>query len=132
MHPFRRSLVLALLTMASTALLAASPLGGEWGGDQVRLTLDATGGRIEYGCGAGTIDVPLQPDAQGRFSARGTHEVRTPGPTRADAAPALQAATYRGQVDGDRMTLTVEVAGGGTALRYTLIRGRSAKLIRCL
>ena len=54
MHPFRRSLVLALLTMASTALLAASPLGGEWGGDQVRLTLDATGGRIEYGCGAGT------------------------------------------------------------------------------
>lgn len=117
--------------MAFTALLAASPLSGEWGGDQVRLTLDATGGRIEYGCGAGTIDVPLQPDAQGRFSARGTHEVRTPGPTRADAAPALQAATYRGRVDGDRMALTVEVSGGGAPLQYSLVRGRSVKLIRC-
>ena len=131
MHHLKLSLVLALLTMTSTALLAAAPLSGEWGGDQVRLTLDATGGRIEYSCGAGTIDVPLQTDAQGHFSARGMHEARTPGPTRADSAPASQAATYRGRVDGDRMTLTVEVSGGGTPLQYNLIRGRSVKLIRC-
>jgi hypothetical protein len=122
------------LTM-SCAIPASPPITGQWGGDHVRLTLDASGGRIEYDCGAGTLDAALQLDAAGRFSVNGKHEDYstgpTSGPTPADITPVVLAATYRGKVEGDQMSLTVNVAGDKTLRSFNLIRGKNVKLIRC-
>ncbi len=123
--------VSALMAMAGLSS-AAAPLTGQWGGDRALLTLEATGGRIEYDCGSGTLDAALRPDAKGRFSVSGKHEVHTPGPTLADAAPAFLAASYRGTVQGDRMSLVVQVAGEKSPRTLGLVRGQGVKLVRCL
>lgn len=120
------------VTMLSASGAAPVPVTGQWGGDGVRLTLDAQGGRIEYECGAGTLDGPLVADAKGNFQLAGKHEERTPGPQAADVAPPFRAAQYRGSVEGDRMLLTVQLAGEAAPRRYQLVRGRNVKLIRCL
>lgn len=111
---------------------------GQWGGDNIRLTIDALGGRIDYECGAGTIDTSIQLDPQNRFKANGKHDdfsaskAGGSGPTDADAVPSIRGARYSGKVDGNQMSLTVQVDGDNAVRSFTLIRGKSVKLIRCL
>ena len=121
------------LTVACTAATPTpSPLTGQWGGRQVLLTLDTFGGRIEYDCGAGTIDKPLLLDSAGQFKGSGTHEDYVSGPTNPDAAPKIVGASYSGKVTGDQMTLAVTLAGDRTPRTFNLERGKNVKLIRCL
>ena len=132
MHFFRYAFAVATVVTMACAASALPPLTGQWGGDHVRLTLDEKGGRIEYDCGAGTMDAPVRPATDGGFAVNGKHEEYKSGPTTADSAPPSLIASYRGRVDGDRMTLSVRVAGEKTERNFSLVRGRSVKLIRCL
>lgn len=109
-----------------------SSLLGKWGGEHVRLTISAQGGRIERDCASGSFPAPIALDAKGRFEVRGRFNVDQPGPSRADAPAGGSNVLYKGQVDGD--TLELEVIGRGEAApeRYTLSRNRRTKLVRCL
>lgn len=132
MHFFRFAFAVATVLTMSCADSASPPLTGQWGGDRVRLTLDAAGGRIEYDCGEGTIDVPVRPAADGAFAVSGKHEEYASGPTTADRPPSSVVASYRGRVDGEHMSLVVRIAGEKAGRNFSLVRGRSVKLIRCM
>ena len=138
MQLFKWVLPLSVVMVMSCANAGPPQAIGQWGGDHVRLTLDAAGGRIEYECGAGSIDAALQLDAENRFNAKGKHEdfssgkVTGSGPTDADAVPAVRGANYSGKIDGDQMSLTVRIDGDKVPRSFKLVRGKSVKLIRCL
>ncbi|MDB6162720.1 MAG: hypothetical protein JWL98_152 [Xanthomonadaceae bacterium] len=98
------------------------------------LTLTASGGRIEYDCGQGTIDAPLRPDAGGAFSVRGTHLQGHGGPARVqEDEPTSTAvpANYSGTVNGDTMRLRV-TSNGDELGTYTLRRGADPQMVHCL
>ena len=124
----------AMLALCAMTLSGAAqpPLTGEWAGDRARLTLLATGGTIDYDCGSGTIKGPLRLDSRNRFSAKGSFEAYNPGPTRADTAPSSRPTVYRGAVNGDALTLVVQIAGESGSRTLNLVRGKRIKLIRCL
>jgi hypothetical protein len=138
MQLFKWALPVGAVMVMACAQAGSPQVLGQWGGDHVRLTLDASGGRIEYDCGAGTIDSVVQLDAGSRFSVKGKHEEFTAargagsGPTDADASPVMQSANYSGKVDGDHMALSVLIGSEKTPRSFTLVRGKSVKLIRCL
>ena len=54
-----------------------------------------------------------------------------PGPQPGDEAPAQKEAVFEGRVQGDTLVLTVSRADG-PAQSFTLLKGKRAKLIRCL
>ena len=138
MQLFKWAMPFCAVIVMSCANAGPQKVIGQWGGDQVRLTLDASGGRIEYDCGAGTIDAAVQLDAENRFSAKGKHEdfssgkAAGSGPTDADAVPALRSANYSGKFDGNQLSLTVRIDGDKVPRSFKLVRGKSVKLIRCL
>lgn len=138
MHPLKSALAMCAAMTIGSASAATPDLTGLWGGDHARLTLNAAGGRIEYDCGAGTIDSPLRLDATGRFDVSGKHEDYSPGPsggsgpTPADVVPTMLVAHYKGEVRGDHMALSVHIAGDKTVRSFKLVRGQNVKLIRCL
>lgn len=109
---------------------APSPLNGQWGGQQIRMQVDAKGAVIELGCSHGQIKGAIRLDKQQRFSTVGAYEAYGPGPQQGDAAPANSKATYEGRLDGDTLTLEIKPTSGA-AESYTLTRGRNVKLIRC-
>ena len=113
----RLAALLAAVALAGcTSLPAARPIGGLWGGDHVGLEMGPTRGRLDYDCAAGTIDGPLATDSSGHFSAEGTHSRGIGGPVRLGEAPPSYPAHYWGSVDGDRMTLVVDVPGIGARI----------------
>lgn len=124
----------ALLALCAMTLSGAAqpPLTGDWAGDRARLTLSPVGGTIEHDCGSGTIRGPLRLDAQNRFKAGGLFEEYASGPTPADAPPHMRPAVYRGTLDGDMLTLVVQIAGSTVPRTLHLVRGKRIKLIRCL
>lgn len=123
-----------LVALSALALSAAapSPLTGEWGGDRVRLVLNAKGGQLSSDCASGTITGPVRIDARSRFKAKGDHEEYAAGPQLAEGAQHRHAATYRGSINGDTMTLIMQVEGNPRPQSFTLVRGKRTKLFRCL
>ncbi len=103
---------------------------GLWGGQHIRLEVTATGARIEFDCGHGTLDAPLSLQA-GRFDVAGTY-VREGGPVRLNGAEKGRPARFKGQVEGARMTLTYALDGAeGEGDPFTLTRGTEARLFKC-
>ena len=123
---------MALASGCAASPPTSAPLIGEWGGPQVRLSLTAVGGKMEFDCASATIDAPIRPDPNGKFSAPGRHEAFTAGPTPADVAPPTTAAHFEGHVEGDTMHLTIHRKSETAAQEYTLQRGRRVKIIRCM
>lgn len=106
---------------------------GEWGGDHIRLLLTETGGTLEYDCAHGTIDQPFVVDSAGRYQLTGTHTREHGGPIRRDEKPDKRPARYTGVADGDTMTLTVTLTDSNEVLgTFTLMRGRMARVVKCL
>ncbi|HUR99930.1 MAG TPA: hypothetical protein VMZ26_17835 [Pyrinomonadaceae bacterium] len=106
---------------------------GLWGGKGIELTVKADGARIDYGCDSGTIDEKLQPDSNGRFSARGTHVFGMGGP-RTPEAPAAKPhqARYEGVRKGDKLELTVLLPELNRNLGKFILRlGDRSALDRC-
>lgn len=95
---------------------------GAWGGTQVSLTLDRSGGALTYACGAGTIDSAWTLSGSGMFTASGEHYFGGgPVPPQGSTPHPAQ---YTGQVNGDVLTLTVTLLDLHETLGpFTLVRG---------
>ena len=133
-----RSLQLALLgglLMAILTAAGAKPPGrvqGQWGGDQLRLVIDAQGGRITTGCADGSFSGPLMLAADGSFRVTGVFDQHQPGPQRADEHAVQTQARFSGEVSKGLMTLSILPDGAGEAQVFKLRQGQAAKIVRCL
>lgn len=127
-----RALVFPLLLAACASVPAAGiAVTGSWGGTHVGLTLEASGGRLEYDCAAGTI-APLVPGAGGRFEVAGTHTPGHGGPIREGEVMPTYSVRFSGSVRGDRMTLQGRVENGVLLGPFELRRGAEPMIFRCL
>jgi hypothetical protein len=124
---------MALMTQNADARRAANgPYDGQWGGNQIMLDMNPYGGKVELGCGSGTITGPLKLAKDGSFTARGTYEAYHGGPERVEERPKVTAqARYRGQIKDGMMMLFITPAGAKNADHYMLQKGVRKKLIRC-
>lgn len=125
-----------LLTLAAAACITGPTpeIGsGPWGGSHVSMQVTSAGARLVYDCADGVIEEPLRPDAEGRFTAVGSHTPGHGGPVReGEILPAFRA-RYDGHVSGDRMTLLVTMTETGVVMgSFQLRRGSSGQLVRCL
>jgi len=106
---------------------------GSWGGDQIKVKVEANNASIEYSCAHGTISGPLVVDSKGRFKLTGTHTAEMGGPTRSDAASRSRPAVYTGTVNGKKMTLTVTLTDSNeVAGTFTVVLGEESRLFRCM
>lgn len=107
-------------------------LVGRWGGLEASVTLSLDGGSVAYACGDGTIDSGWTLTADGTFQAAGSHRFGG-GPLPVDGRPEYPA-RYRGEVVGDRLSLSVTVLVGNetTSLGpFALYRNGPAVLDQC-
>ena len=126
-------LAFASLLGACATSMVARPVTGEWGGEHVGLTLDQTGGRLEYDCAAGRIYGPLIRAPDGSFAADGAHTPGMVGPDRLDYVPPSYPARYTGKVGGETMTLRVAVPSRDLMLGpFRLRRDAEPRILRCL
>ena len=108
-----------------------APAAGNWGGEHVGLVTTDSGARLDFDCANGSIDQPITPDGQGRFDVTGTYVREGPGPVRPDQLRG-QPARYRGRIEGNTMTLSVELAGTDVSIgTYTLVRDRLPRIRKC-
>jgi len=126
-------LTLAAITISACHTEVTAPdLFGTWGGDHIRLEVSGTGATLEYDCAVGTIEGSILPH-DGRFSASGTHTFEHGGPINQDELPDTHPASYEGQTDGRRMTLTVTLDDTGQVIgTYTLALGGVPRVFKCL
>lgn len=96
---------------------------GEWGGKHVHLNLTESGGTLAYDCAAGTMAGPLRLDADGVFSAVGTHTAGKGGAETGGAVPPTYRVRYAGTVRGKRMRLHGRVDGGEVLGPFSLRLG---------
>ena len=139
MRRFKLGIQFAILgVLLMTAPLASGVpseggIEGTWGGDRLRLVVDAKGaGRVELDCAGGAITGPLVLSEKGTFVAAGTFEQYRSGPQRADEAAAVAKARYEGNVDGGTMTLSILPEGAAKPQVFKLRKGAAVKLVRCL
>lgn len=121
-----------MVTQAAPGHTPGQALQGQWAGERMQLTADASGVKLQSDCASGTIVGALTPAGDGRFSATGTYEPHTGGPQRGDEPAALLNARYSGELRGGVLTLNILPAGASTPLQFTLREGVRIKLIRCM
>jgi hypothetical protein len=126
---FAHAIILATAA-GMTGPLPAAGLDGLWSGPGTILTISASGGVLQQDCASGRFG-PVKVGKTGGFKARGTWEDYQPGPQPADAPPIASGANFDGRLQGDTLTLTIERAGHSPQL-LTLLKGKRAKIIRCL
>ncbi|MBM3906703.1 MAG: hypothetical protein FJ363_01365 [Gemmatimonadetes bacterium] len=131
-----RWLVGALLVATACGGSGTAPpalILGEWGGDHAGLVATADSGTMEYDCAVGRITQALRPQADGTVLAVGTHTPGRGGPIRVDEVLPRRPARYSGRVSGDRLTLTVVMTDSNVTVgTFDLVRGRSARVFKCL
>jgi len=122
----------ALLVTACSNPVDPLDAVGEWNGEGAHAVIDASSARFEFDCAHGRSDVPLLLDGDGRFRVDGVW-VPEGGPV-GEGTPREEFATvYHGRVDGDTMTLAVDILPlDVTAGPYTLQRGSAPFLRKCL
>ena len=103
---------------------------GVWGGIGVQLDVNGAAVSMELDCAHGTLEGPLTLDAQHRFAVAGAFVPERPGPQRDDDGPPPQAARYKGQVEGDRLTLTLHT-GDDQIGPFTLTHAQPGRLRKC-
>ena len=121
--------------MTSLTVSAGNPpvsVQGQWGGDQLRLVIDAEGGRIATGCADGSFHGPLKLAADGSFTVVGVFDPYQPGPQRADQEAHHAPARFSGEVRSGVMTLSILPEGASEAQVFNLRKGRLTKIVRCL
>lgn len=144
---FGRSLATAVAALALSgavschaAGVAPGPLAadagrvpaGRWGATGVVLDVAADRAATDFVCAHGTIDEPLRLDRDGRFDVRGTHVNERGGPSREGEEARPRPARYLGRVDGDTITLAIELAEPAETLGpYKLTRGATPRLVKC-
>lgn len=105
---------------------------GNWGGQHVSFEVTKTGGKLEFDCAHGAIETKIALDKQRRFSVSGTYVEEHGGPVRqSERAPSHQV-LYIGQVNGDKMKLTVKRSDTKKVIgAFTLTRGQEAFIVKC-
>ena len=126
---------IALVLVSALALGCASPtapvVAGSWGGSQVSLTLDRSGGMLTYPCATGTIDSTWTLSADGVFAATGSHFFGGGPVPPGGGTP--HPARYAGQVNNYVLTLTVTLTDLNQTLGpFTLVRDGPAVQLLCL
>jgi hypothetical protein len=127
--------LLAAVSIGSAAASAARPrpLVGSWGGRHIGLEMALNAGQLEYDCAHGTIEGPIVPDPQGRFTARGIHFAEHGGPVREGEPEEGRPAHYRGRISGRTLTLAVILLDSNEKIgTFTLVRGAAPRIMRCL
>jgi hypothetical protein len=105
---------------------------GVWGGIHIHLQVTDNGADVEYDCAHGKILEPLTLDTDGRFDAKGTHVLESPGPVRLGADSDQEAAVFSGSIDGKTMTLRVSSASTSKEIgTFTLTQGTEGRLRKC-
>ncbi len=105
---------------------------GTWGGDHIRITIEAGSATIEYDCAHGTIEGPLTLDRNSKFKLHGTHVREQGGPIRQGFEPKTEPAEYAGWTDGKKMELTVSIGDAGEKVgTFTLTHGQLGRLWKC-
>lgn len=106
---------------------------GIWGANGIGLTVEETGGKIEYDCADGEIEQKIRLDKCGSFVAAGVHIPLHGGPLRLDSPPERQPVRYEGKISGNRMTLkVVRIETNETIGEYVLERDKFPRIHRCL
>ena len=106
---------------------------GAWGGADIALQVTTDGIDLNFDCAHGHIDEPIAPDSEGRFSVKGTYVREHGGAVRIDENPDTRAATYKGQIASEKMTLTVTFPDGTEDVGpFTLERGKSGRVRKCM
>lgn len=134
---------ISVLGAGAAALAFAAGLGvaraggpvaaGRWGGPHVSLEVTDSGGRIEFDCAHGTLEEPLQLDADGRFDVRGTFSREHGGPIRRGEEESGKPARYAGSIRGTTMELSVTLTEGNQAVgSFTLESGKAGLIHKCL
>jgi hypothetical protein len=103
-----------------------------WGGQDVRLRINAEGATVEFDCANGKILQPIKADANGEFTARGTYTPGRFGPIRKDDPPREMPAIYKGKISGD--TVHLQVILENKAIQpppFTLTKGKDGHVVRC-
>lgn len=114
------------------AAAAGPALEGAWGGDRLRLVVDAQGATVQADCADGRIAGPIVLSQGGSFVASGTYAEHKGGPQVADEASGPAQARFSGELRGDTLTLSILPAGAKVAQTFRLQRGATVKLVRCL
>lgn len=105
---------------------------GMWSGKHISFEIAENGAKIEFDCASGKIDGKIILNEKNRFDAPGTYAQEHGGPVRFGEQSNGYAVKYRGQVKGEKMTLTVkrdddsEIVG-----TFTLLHNREPTLVKC-
>jgi hypothetical protein len=131
---FRALLACAAMVAAHVTdpVIAAEPLIGEYSGDSTNASFGADGVRLDLDCARAEIRRGVRVGADGRFEATGLYVDEHVGPIDGEAAARAVEATFEGRLRGDRIDLTISIAGRGDAEQLTLKRGHRVKRVRCL
>ncbi len=130
-----RIVLLGALLTALTAACHESVTGpkegrlrvGSWGGTAAGLEVAETSATAAFVCARGRIDQPIVLDRENRFDVSGTYIVEV-GPV---SLP--YPARYSGQIDGDRMILSVKRLDSDQVVgTHTLTFGVSFRGIFCV
>jgi len=123
------SLLLLILFAAGGGTLPA----GTWGGDHIRLEVTDKGARVEFDCAHASLSGPIPLDGEGRFSVTANLVREHAGPIREGEHENGQPARWEGKVSGNSLSLTMTLTGSGeTVGTFELVRGREARLTKCL
>lgn len=104
------TMLVALATMSCSAGVtqdSATLPAGTWGGPDVQVTVTNQAATTQFVCAHGTIDQPIEPNANGNFSATGTYVYEHP-------------AIVGGQVSADSHSARYDVQLSATTLRVSV------------
>lgn len=118
-----------MISCASATSMQRIP-AGVWGGNHIRIEVGSKSATVEFDCAHGVIEGPLEVDANGRFSLRGTITPERGGPVRSDDKPRSLPATYSGSIRGDKMMLTLKIPNAEDET-FTAEKGKEANLFKC-
>lgn len=120
-----------LLPLIGSAADRGKPLpSGDWGGDQVSLSVTEKGARLELACAHGLVETAILVDEEGRFDVAGVFVREGPGPVREGEQG--EPARFSGRVEQDAMTLTVERTTKARKVgTFTLGKGRPSRIMKC-
>jgi len=103
-----------------------------WGGNDIRMHINAQGVTFEFDCADGKILEPIKLASNGEFSARGTYTPGQFGPVRKDNPPRELPAVYKGKISGDTMQLEIVVPDSDVKPpTFTLTKGKNGRVVRC-
>ena len=120
--------IVAILACSAATSTPITDVVGTWGGENAGLIVTNNDVHVHVGCTLGNATGPIRADANGRFEVTGTYNV--------DAHPVdrgiLHPATFRGQIVGETMTLTVTLTDTGQVIGpVTLVYGKEPKMGPC-